>query len=123
MTWIHVDNVKKQLDDFMLGPIDLKVEAGTITALIGNNGSGKSTFLKMLMNFIHQDQGSFHFFGKPALANEIEWKEKIAYLPQKQIGMKLYNGETLANLYDLTYSAFDWEIFHDLLEKFNVNKR
>lgn len=123
MTWINVNDLKKQLDDFTLGPIHLSIEPGTITALIGNNGSGKSTFLKILMNFINQDQGSLHFFGEPTLTNEKEWKEKVAYLPQKPIGMEPYNGETLANLYDLTYPSFDWKTFNHLLEKFKVNKR
>ena len=44
MTWINVNDLKKQLDDFTLGPIHLSIEPGTITALIGNNGSGKSTW-------------------------------------------------------------------------------
>lgn len=48
--WLEIMQLRKTIDDFQLGPIDLSFEPGTIHALIGKNGAGKSTLMKMLMN-------------------------------------------------------------------------
>jgi ATPase subunit of ABC transporter with duplicated ATPase domains len=66
---------------------NLLLEAGTRLAVIGENGSGKSTFLRLLMNELHADNGT------------IKWAENAAlgYCPQDS------NAEFDSNL-----SLFDW---------------
>jgi len=55
--------------------------AHTTMGLIGANGAGKSTCIKLMMDFIRPDSGKIKLFGKaPALDHEI--RKKIGYLPE-----------------------------------------
>ena len=56
------------------------MEAGDYVGIIGPNGSGQSTFLKLLLGLIVPQQGSVSLFGKP-LAEFRDWS-KIGYVPQ-----------------------------------------
>ena len=57
---VEVENLTFQVPSFRLGPLDFTVGEGTITAIIGKNGSGKSTTLKL----IHGDQESLDVLRK-----------------------------------------------------------
>ena len=49
-----------------LGPVDLTLEAGTTTLLLGPSGSGKSTLLRLLNGLLAPDAGTVLFDGEPA---------------------------------------------------------
>jgi len=46
--------------------VSLEIEAGTVHALLGENGAGKSTIVKLLSGLIEPDRGEFRIFGEPA---------------------------------------------------------
>ena len=46
-----------------LAPLDLKLHAGTALALLGRNGSGKSTHIRILMGFVRPSRGTARVFG------------------------------------------------------------
>jgi len=67
----------------VLKELDFRLNKGEIYALLGSNGSGKSTFLKLLAGLLKPKQGKIVFYDRPLKA----WKnrkivEKIGYLPQ-----------------------------------------
>ncbi len=49
---------------FSLGPVDFELKQGELVFMIGGNGSGKSTFLKLLTGLYQPDSGSIHVNGK-----------------------------------------------------------
>ena len=49
---------------FMLGPIDLSLDPGTITFITGGNGSGKTTLMKLLVGLYSPEQGTIYLDGK-----------------------------------------------------------
>lgn len=61
--------------------LDLVVEPGQASALIGRNGAGKSTTLKVLGGVIPAAQGSVHLAGVDALASPIGAKRVTGYCP------------------------------------------
>lgn len=76
--------------------IDLDVEKGKITALIGPNGSGKTTILKSIFNIARVYQGSkITFFGKElaGLKTYELISQGIAYVPQGRINFPELNIE------------------------------
>ena len=60
--------------------ISLKVEAGTAFGLLGPNGSGKTTFIKMLLSSIVPTAGTGHLFGQDC--RHPEARRRVGYLPE-----------------------------------------
>nr|WP_244979753.1 ATP-binding cassette domain-containing protein [Corynebacterium freneyi] len=57
-------NVAKHYnDEVSIGPVDLKIPAGGVTALVGPNGAGKSTLLTMIGRLVGMDEGSIEIAG------------------------------------------------------------
>lgn len=65
-----------------LSKTTLSIEAGSITALLGVNGSGKSTFFKALIGAVRVDRGSIQIFGEPP--EKSRRASAIGYLPQSE---------------------------------------
>ena len=62
---ISIKNLVKKYDDkFKLGKIDINIPSGVIIGLIGENGAGKTTFIKSILNIINIDEGDIKIFGK-----------------------------------------------------------
>jgi len=58
---IEVDNISKSFDDkTLIDKLSLTIPRGSIVGIIGGNGAGKTTFLKMLMNQEQPDSGAIH---------------------------------------------------------------
>ena len=61
---ITLTNVAKHYnDEVSIGPVDLKIPAGGVTALVGPNGAGKSTLLTMIGRLVGMDEGSIEIAG------------------------------------------------------------
>ncbi|HLR95641.1 MAG TPA: ATP-binding cassette domain-containing protein [Jiangellaceae bacterium] len=57
------DVAKNYSDEVAIGPVDLSIPAGGITALVGPNGAGKSTLLTMIGRLLGMDQGAIEVAG------------------------------------------------------------
>ena len=60
--------------------IDLDVRKNEIFALIGLNGSGKTTTIKTLLGLIRPDSGKFNILGSPGISGDV--RKKLGYLPE-----------------------------------------
>ena len=93
----NLDKVKFKFDKFIefkdvsfnypnresiLKKIDLKIFKNTITGIIGETGSGKSTFIKLVMNLLEANSGRIEIDGIPISSMKNKWQEKIGYIPQ-----------------------------------------
>jgi ABC-2 type transport system ATP-binding protein len=63
--------------------LDLTIRPGELYALLGPNGAGKTTTLRMVTGLLKPDSGSISVFGIDALAQPIEAKRMIAWLPDE----------------------------------------
>ena len=77
MKVIEVNNVSKRIKKFQLNNLSFSVEAGTIAGFIGQNGAGKSTTLKLLLNLLKPDEGDIFILGKNVAENDLETKAQI----------------------------------------------
>lgn len=62
--------------------VDLSVAAGQIFGLIGANGAGKSTFIKLLVGASKSDAGELRVLGLQPRKNKSELRQQIGYMPQ-----------------------------------------
>ena len=100
--------------------INLNVEDGEVKALLGPNGSGKSTTMRSFMGFLNSSEGSLKVAGVDTIANPVEAKEIIGYLPgDPQLPQNL-NSKSLFKLgADMRGQSIDYAM--ELAEKFELD--
>ena len=72
---IEISNLTKKFDGFTLNSLNMSVPKGSIMGFIGQNGSGKTTTIKLLLNILHRNSGNIKIFGMDNTLNEKEIKE------------------------------------------------
>lgn len=78
---ILAHQLTKRFEDFTaLRSLSCEIEKGCIYGMVGSNGAGKSTFLRLLTGVYQPDEGSISIDGKPVWNNP-EVKQHIAYVP------------------------------------------
>lgn len=117
--WINIERLVKKIDDFTLGPIDLTFEADTVSVIIGENGAGKSSFLKTLMHLLPLNEGNITIFDSSIIKEE-KWKHRIAYQEQTAFGLDAFTGKQLMSLIASLYKTWDQAYFQALVEEFNI---
>jgi ABC-2 type transport system ATP-binding protein len=63
--------------------LDLAVPRGAIYALLGDNGAGKSTTIRMLTGLLPPDSGQSFVLGQDAWSDAIELRHKVGYVPER----------------------------------------
>jgi ABC-2 type transport system ATP-binding protein len=63
--------------------LNLHIEAGEIVGIIGHNGAGKSTTLKMITGLVEPTSGTIHVMGNDIQKNGVKAKREIGYLPEE----------------------------------------
>ena len=93
---IEMKSVSKRFGNRMvLDQFQLTIEKGSIFALLGDNGTGKSTTMKLLTGQIQPDSGSIEILGQNAWKNAITLRHQVGYVPEKP---KYYDWMTVAQL-------------------------
>jgi ABC-2 type transport system ATP-binding protein len=67
----------------VVNQIDIEVRRGEIYGFLGPNGSGKTTFLRMLCGLLTPDAGAGHCLGLDILTQSAEIKKQVGYMTQK----------------------------------------
>tara|TARA_Y100001956_G_scaffold81351_1_gene98695 strand:+ start:950 stop:1717 length:768 start_codon:yes stop_codon:yes gene_type:complete len=100
-----VDASFKIDDRNILSPTSLSFEAGKVTTLLGHNGCGKSTLMKLLSRQNTASSGAVLFDGKPvAQLSPLEFAHNVAYLPQHP---PLTDGVTVREL--VGFGRYPWK--------------
>ena len=81
-TAVRFQGVTKRFGDFKaVDGISFEVPAGTIFGILGSNGAGKTTSIRMLMNIFRPDQGSVEVLGSHV---DESMKPRLGYLPEER---------------------------------------
>lgn len=75
MNAIEMRHVEKDYGQFQIKDLNLCLPSGYIMGLIGENGAGKSTTIKMILDLVRKDHGEIRVFGE---------KPKILWHPAKK---------------------------------------
>src|SRR5436309_2300358 len=80
-----------------LRALNLEVRKGEIFGLLGPNGSGKTTTIKLLLGLLFPTEGEAFIFGKPAA--DVRKNERIGYLPEESYLYRFLNAEETLDFY------------------------
>ena len=69
---VQLTNVKKKIGQFFLEDITFSLREGYIMGLIGENGAGKSSILKLLLGILTPEEGQISIFGTTYEENETD---------------------------------------------------
>lgn len=101
---VETQNLTKIYRDFWgrkkktaLNALDLTIEQGEIFGLLGPNGSGKTTTIKLLLGLLFPSAGSAKVFGEDAA--RVEKNERIGYLPEESYLYRFLNAEETLDFY------------------------
>ena len=90
----------------ILKNVNLKINGGKIIGLLGKNGTGKSTFIKLINNLLTADSGQILVNGKEI---GVESKKVISYLPERTYLDKSMTVESVVKYFSEFYGDFDCE--------------
>src|SRR5215207_11510302 len=80
-----------------LRALNLQVYRGEIFGLLGPNGSGKTTTIKLLLGLLFPTDGDALVFGQPA--SDVRKNERIGYLPEESYLYRFLNAEETLDFY------------------------
>ena len=85
MAVLVAEEVRKHyaLGRFQLGPISLSIKKGQVYGLVGENGNGKTTLLRILARDLSYDSGVVKYYFTERPKNDYDLRTKLIYIPQR----------------------------------------
>lgn len=103
-----------------LNNIDLTVENGKIVGLLGPNGSGKTTFIKILNGLLTPTSGKIYING---MEPGVETKKIVAYLPDTSYLNSWMTVEQIVEMFADFYADFRKELAFEMLSKLGITPK
>ena len=121
MNAIEIKGLEKRYDGFQLGSFDLTLPSGCIMGLVGENGAGKSTTIKLIMNAIGRDVGEISVLGVDNRSAEFrDVKEDIGVVLDEAYFPEVMSARNVGKVMALTYKNWDAAAFEGYLKKFSL---
>ena len=123
MNALELHGVEKHYPDFTLGPIDLTLPGGTVCGLIGENGAGKSTTLKLILNMMERDAGTIRVLGKDDLEASPCTKEDIGVVLSGEGIPTCLTAEQVGKVMAGIYRNWDAAAYTDYCKRFDLPQK
>lgn len=120
---IEISGVTKRYDGFTLDNISFNVPVGSIMGFIGQNGAGKSTTIKAILNIIGIDSGKITILGKDHIKDEYAVKSQIAAVFDELPFHEGFNADQICTMFSGLYSNWDREKYYAYLERFGLPRK
>lgn len=111
--------VKTYMSKKAVDNLSLNIERGKIYALLGPNGSGKTTFMKIAAGLVKPTSGSITFCGNQI---GVESKKKVAYMSTEPFFYNYMTVNDVGRYYQDFFEDFDMKRYEDLIVKMELNK-
>ena len=120
---LEAKNLTKRFDDIMaVDHISAQIRDGYVFGLIGTNGAGKSTFLRMASGVLKPDEGTIQLDGEDIYEN-LKMKRRFFYISDDQFFLGNATPQELMAFYRTVYPEFNVQRYYHLLESFDLGKR
>ena len=120
---IEARNLTKKFDSIIaVDHINAKIRDGYVFGLIGTNGAGKSTFLRMACGILKPDEGTIQIDGEDVFENP-KVKSRFFYISDEQFFFGNATPQEMIVYYKSIYPGFDEARCYKLLESFGLDKK
>lgn len=120
---IKADNLTKRFQGVIaVDHIHAEIQEGTVFGLIGTNGAGKSTFLRMAAGILKPDEGTITLDGE-AVFEDTRVKARCFYIPDEPYFLGNGTADDMKTFYQGIYPNFDTDRFGKLLKSFELDGR
>ena len=114
---IELKNTVKKFDSFTaLDGVDLRIDKGTAFGLLGSNGAGKSTILRLISGIYSPESGQVLIDDK-SVFDDPAVKQKVFFINDETVQFGTFTLKKLKNYYKDYYPTFSEEIFEKLRSK------
>lgn len=117
---IEAEGLTKQYGNFTLDQVSFQVPAGSIVGFIGENGSGKTTTIKALLNLIQTDGGEVKILGERKIVENKALKEEIGVVFDENCFPELLSLTEINRVMKRLYQGWEEEKFFAYAEKFQL---
>ncbi len=117
---LKVDGLVKHYQQFSLQKISFELPRGYIMGFMGENGAGKSTTIKCIMDLLQYESGKIEIFGENH-RSKIELRNKIGYVSEEQNFYEEMSVAWTGKFVSKFYRAWNDDYFQELLLKFGIN--
>lgn len=120
MNAVEISNLTKLYKDFKLDNVSFALPCGCIMGLVGENGAGKSTVIKLILGMIHKDGGKIRLFGKDNSQDIRDIKEDLGVVLD-DVGIPApLNAKQVGRIMKNTFKNWNEEQYKNNLEKLSV---
>ena len=120
MNALELQGLTKHYKDFTLGPLDLTLPGGTICGLIGENGAGKSTTIRLILDMVQRDGGTVTILGRDNRTVSVRTKEEISVVLGSEGIPLCLNAVQAGKVMAGIYRNWDAAAYAELCQKFGL---
>ena len=118
---IRTDKATKRFGSLLaVDHVDTEIHNGSVFGLIGSNGAGKSTFLRMLAGILAPDEGSIQIDGADVFENAA-LKQRCFYISDEQFFFANSTPDDMKNYYKAIYPTFNEQRYRELMDGFGLD--
>ena len=121
MNAIELSHINKSFGDFAIRDLNLTVPSGTICGLVGENGAGKSTTIRLLMGALQPDSGTASVLGADVSSPEFrDVKEDVGVVLDEAYFPESLNAVQVGKIMAATYRRWDQGLYDGYLKRFDL---
>lgn len=117
---VEIKHLTKTYPGFQLNDVSMQIPAGTIMGFIGENGAGKSTTIRSILQLIHIDAGEIKVFGRDMKEYEKQNKEEIGVVLSDSMFPEAMNAVKIGKVLQQVYRNWDSQTYESYLTKFKL---
>ncbi|MDR7871698.1 MAG: ABC transporter ATP-binding protein [Tissierellaceae bacterium] len=119
---LSIQNLSKEYEGFTLNKVSFDLPKGCIMGLVGENGAGKTTIIKLILNLIKKDGGGVQVFGLDNIENDPKIKNRIGVVLDESNFHDNLKANDISNIMKSIYDSWDKELFSQYLGRFKLPK-
>ena len=124
MNAIELSHINKSFGDFAIRDLNLAVPSGTICGLVGENGAGKSTTIRLLMGALRPDAGAARVLGADVSSPEfLQVKEDVGVVLDEAYFPESLNAVQVGKIMAATYRRWNQKLYDSYLKRFDLPEK